>query len=217
MILDRLLPRRRRRRPHTWPQALTDLVRQLADDGRSAGHEPESDQDLPLSKHEEVVLRHLDGKLVRARHGTRLLDHEKKEITAKGLRLLNAELVNDRLDQAHTPGYLTATEHQVLRAKNCTVPEHRGPGRREVQVCLTLSTAAMAHHSQGLHRLLSYWGGEAICWQHCESDQELAAKLRSLGSPSIVTALLDLTAPSAGPHFVYPAMVHLLVGKALGW
>ncbi|MET7636783.1 hypothetical protein ACWCW2_41545 [Streptomyces sp. NPDC001773] len=82
--------------------------------------------------------------------------------------------------------------------------------------CLTLSATPMIHDVRGIHRLLSYWGGEAIYWKHCEGAPEVAAKLRSLGTPAIVTALLDFTAPGVGTHQVFPSLIHVLVGKALG-
>lgn len=156
------------------------------------------------------------GTSVRARHHTRLLDHEKDAIPAQGLRLLDAQLVNDRLDQAHKFGYLTEAEHRTLRTVNETVPEQRGPGKREDQVCLTLSAATQLHHIHGIHRLLAYRGGEAIYWQHCEGSPDLATKLRSLGVPSVVTALLELAAPGQERHSVSPSLVHVFVGKALG-
>ncbi|MFB7345540.1 hypothetical protein ACFCZ6_36430 [Streptomyces hydrogenans] len=202
--------------PATWPRPLADLVDELADDARHAGHAPGYYQDLDILAHEDTVLAHLEGRLVRARHHTRLLDHEKDAIRAQGLRLLNAQLVNDRLDQAHALGYLTEAEHETLRTVNETVPEQRGWGKREDQVCLTLSTAPQLHHIDGIHRLLTYWGGEAIYWQHCEGSPALAAKLRSLGTPSVVTALLDLATPAQEGHSVFPSVVHVFVGKALG-
>lgn len=99
---------------------------------------------------------------------------------------------------------------------NETVPEQRRPGKREDQVCLTLSAATQLHHIHGIHRLLTYRGGEAIYWQHCEGSPDLATKLRSLGVPSVVTALLELAAPGQERHSVFPSVVHVFVGKALG-
>ncbi|MGW3387355.1 hypothetical protein [Streptomyces cinereoruber] len=202
--------------PATWPRSLADLVGELADDARYTDHAPEYYQDLDLLSYEGTVLAHLEGHLVRARHHTRLLEHEKDAIRAQGLRLLNAQLVNDRLDQAHMLGCLTDAEHERLRSVNETVPGQRGWGRREDQVCLTLSAAPQTHHVDGIHRLLTYWGGEAIYWQHCEGSPALAAKLRSLGVPSVVTALLDLATPVPEGHNVFPSVVHVFVGKALG-
>ncbi|WP_326647258.1 hypothetical protein [Streptomyces sp. NBC_01750] len=152
----------------TWPRPLADLVDRLVDDACHTGHAPEYYQDLDILSLENAVLEHLEGHLVRARHSTRLLDHEKDAIRAQGLRLLNAGLVNDRLDQAHDLGHLTDAEYETLRSVNETVPEHRGWGRREDQVCLTMSIAPMTYNIGGIHRLLTYWGGEAIYWQHCE-------------------------------------------------
>ncbi|MEV7482362.1 hypothetical protein [Streptomyces halstedii] len=87
----------------TWPAPLVGLVGELADKARRSGHAPENYQDLNLLLHEDAALAVLEGHLVRARHHTRLLlDHEKDAIPAQGLRLLDAQLVNDRLDQAHS-------------------------------------------------------------------------------------------------------------------
>jgi hypothetical protein len=99
---------------------------------------------------------------------------------------------------------------------NETVPEQRGWGRREDQVCLTLSAAPLTHDIGGIDQLLTYWGGEAIYWRHCEGSPALAAKLRSLGAPSVVTALLDLATPVLEGHRVFPSVAHVFVGKALG-
>jgi hypothetical protein len=203
--------------PATWPDPLANLVGRLADDARRSGHPPQYYQDLDLLSYENAVLAEFEGHLVRARHHTRLLAHEKDAIRLQGLRLLDAHLVNDRLDQALALGYLTAAEHERLRTVNETVPGQRGWGRREGQVCLTLSAAPQVHDVGGIHRLLTYWGGEAIYWQHCEGSPALAAKLRSLGAPSVVTALLDLAVPVQEGHSVFPSVVHVFVGKALGY
>ncbi|MEV8626473.1 hypothetical protein [Streptomyces sp. NPDC051079] len=37
-------------------------------------------------------------------------------------------------------------------------------------------------------------------WQHCEGSPALADKLRGLGAPPVVTALLHLTAPVRVGH-----------------
>ncbi|MFZ4283051.1 hypothetical protein [Streptomyces rhizosphaericola] len=202
--------------PVTWPAPLVGLVGELAEAARRLGHAPENYQDVDLVPYEDTALALLEGHLVRARHHTRLLDHEKDAIRSQGLRLLDARLVSDRLDQAHKLGYLTEAEHETLRTVNETVPGQCVPGRREGQVCLTLSAAAQLHHIHGIHRLLTYWGGEAIYWQHCEGSPALATKLRSLGVPSVVSALLDLATPGRQRPSIFPSLVHVFVGKALG-
>ncbi|MFD3997168.1 hypothetical protein [Streptomyces sp. NPDC058583] len=200
--------------PATWPRPLAELVGRLARDARRAGRAPEYYKDLDILAHENAALAHLEGHLVRARHHTRLLDHEKDAIHTQGLRLLNAQLVNDRLDQAHTLGHLTKAEYEALRTANETVPEQRSWGTED-QVCLTLSAAPQTHHVDGIHRLLTCWGGETIFWQHCEGSPALAAKLRSLGTPSVVTALLAFLAPGRESHSVFPSVIHVFTGKAL--
>ncbi|MEU1227992.1 hypothetical protein [Streptomyces sp. NPDC005828] len=202
--------------PTTWPQPLADLVYELADDARRKHHDPENYEDLDIDSYEKTVRHVLEGHVVRAWHSTRLLDHERESIRVQGLRLLTPDLVNERLDQARERGFLTSSEHKTLRANNHTVPEHRGWAKREDQICLRLSTAAVVHHGGG-GRLLTCWGGEALYALHEGTASELATKLRSLGTATIVTALLDFTTPGAGPHHVSRSIVHVLVGKALGY
>ncbi|MCX5414233.1 hypothetical protein [Streptomyces sp. NBC_00059] len=67
-----------------------------------------------------------------------------------------------------------------------------------------------------VRQLPTYWGGEAVYWQHCESSPYLAARPRSPGTPSVVTALLDLTPPDQKAHSIFPSIIHVLTGRALG-
>ncbi|MGP8300215.1 hypothetical protein ACTPOK_20240 [Streptomyces inhibens] len=198
----------------TWPQPFADLIHQLADEAQRDGLAPDNYVDFDLDGHEDNVRQLLRGHLVRARHCTRLLDHEVEAIRTQGLRPLDVDLINVRLDQAHQRGQLTDEEHATLRAENCLTPTPVKWGKRDDQICLVLSTAAMIHHSDGLHRLLSYWGGEAIYWRYCETVPELGRKLRSLGRPALVSALLELSDPQV--HRIFRSLVHVFVGKALG-
>ncbi|MFE6814768.1 hypothetical protein [Streptomyces sp. NPDC057675] len=109
---------------------LADVVGELTGDTRRTAHAAEQYQDFDLSSYEDAVLAYLEEHLVRARNNTRLLEHEKAAIRAPGLRLLNAQLVNDRLDRAHFLGHLTGAERQMLRSVNEMVPKHRGWGVR---------------------------------------------------------------------------------------
>lgn len=196
----------------TWPSPFADLVAQLADEADL--DDLDNYQDLDLDEYEAGARELLRGYVVRARHCTRLLDHEVDAVRAQGLRLLNLELINERLTQAREQGLLTEGEFATLRADNCLTQGAVKWAKRSDQVCLVLSSAAMIHHSAGLHRLLSYWGGEAIYWRHCESAPALAQKLHSLGQPTMVTAFVDLSDPQA--HLIFRSLVHLFVGRALG-
>jgi hypothetical protein len=199
--------------PTTWPRPLADLIYTIADETEL--DEPELYVDLALEDREVQVLDLLRGRLLRAQHATRLLDHEADAIRAHGLRPLDVALVDDRLSQAHERGHLTDAEREVLHSQSMVVPGRKKWGNREHQVCLTLSAEATSHNINGVWRLLSFWGGEAIYWQHCDDHVGVAQKLRSLGRPALVTAYVDLAGPDRHP--VFKSVVHTFVGKALGY
>ncbi|MEU1601148.1 hypothetical protein ABZ468_52820 [Streptomyces sp. NPDC005708] len=199
--------------PLTWPRPLADLVDSIADDTEL--DEPELYVDLELEDRETQIRDLLRGHLLRAQHGTRLLDHEAHAIRSHGLRPLDLALVDDRLNQAHERGYLTSNEREALRSQSMVVPGRRKFGDREDQVCLTLSAEATYHDINGVWRPLSFWGGEAIYWRHCDDSTGVAQKLRSLGRPALVTAYVDLASP--GRHLVFKSVIHTFVGKAIGY
>jgi hypothetical protein len=199
--------------PATWPRPLADLIYKIAHETEL--DEPELYVDLELEEREAQILDLLGGHLLRAQHCTRLLDHEADAIRAHGLRPLDAALVDDRLDQAHERGYLTAAEREVLRSQSMVAPGRQRMGNREGQVCLALSAEATSHDIGGAWRLLSFWGGEAIYWQHCDDPADLAQRLRCLGRPTLVTAYVDLANPDR--HLVFKSVVHTFVGKAIGY
>lgn len=192
----------------TWPRPLTEFIEQLI-----AG--------VQLRNLESRVPLHVDdrargllaGSLVRAHHCTRLLDYEADAIRAQGLRMLDTELLTDRIRQAQEQALITPAQRERFEAYNGLSPKARRMGRREGQVCLTLSTGAMLHHSDGAYRLLSYWGGEAL-YAYFEKDPDLAPTLRSLGRPTLITALIDLSDPDQ--HLTYGPLTRLLAAKALG-
>ncbi|MET8248684.1 hypothetical protein ABZV31_32440 [Streptomyces sp. NPDC005202] len=199
--------------PATWPRPLADLIYKIADETEL--DEPELYVDLELEDRKAQILDLLGGHLLRAQHCTRLLDHEADAIRAHGLRPLDAALVDDRLNQAHERGYLTDAEREVLRSQSMVVPGRQRMSNREGQVCLTLSAEATSHDINGAWRLLSFWGGEAIYWQHCDEPDGIAQRLRRLGRPTLVTAYVDLASP--GRHLVFKSVVHTFVGKAIGY
>ncbi|MEU9255472.1 hypothetical protein AB0D66_26955 [Streptomyces sp. NPDC048270] len=163
---------------------------------------------------EDAFLSLLDGHLVRARHWTRLLDHDVEAIRSQGLRSLDIGLIHERLDQAHQRGLLTDAEHATLRSEHVLAGDGERYGRRADQVCLKLSAEAAPHDLPSVWRFLTFWGGEAIHWRHYDGEPSLVQKLRSLGRPALVTAALDFSTPDQ--HRVHRSLVHAFVGKALG-
>ncbi|MFE6055645.1 hypothetical protein ACFQ6N_33280 [Kitasatospora sp. NPDC056446] len=152
----------------------------------------------------------LAGHFVRARHCTRLLDHEADSIQEHGLLLADDQGVADRLARASDLGHLTTPQYTALKEANLIT--RKGGGRKGFMF-LTLSGDALApNHTLGW-RLQKFWGGEAV-YQPWENDPDMMHLLRPLGRPAVVTALLDLT--DGGRHSTAPSLAHVLLGKALG-
>lgn len=196
--------------PNTWPKELVAQVNELADEVRMTKTDL-SDLpcgDLPLSGHEEHIRQLLNGYLLRAYHATRLLPHEADDVRIHGLRVLSSELVNGRLATAYQLGYITDVERDKLLASKTLT------SNRLDQVCFFLSGVTVTSDADGLHLLLSTWGGEAIYWQHAHSDNPLREKLRSLGSPTIVVARLDVTLPRT--LLAFPGFANVFAAKILG-
>ncbi|MER7512142.1 hypothetical protein ABTX82_27855 [Streptomyces lavendulae] len=195
----------------TWPTALTAHINQLLAFATENRITRDSYDQLDITGWDRLVRETLVGCLVRARHCSRLLDHEAVAIREHGLRPLTPDLVNDRLDQALNGGFLTSQLHGTLTADNATTSTGPRWSGRQNQVCLTLSTASFTHQAPGLlHR---YWGGEAIYWKHCDTAPDIMQVLSSMGRPAVVTALIDLSDPK---HTLSPELTRVLVGKALG-
>jgi len=102
--------------PTTWPQPLAAFVQQRVEE--SELEELDLYVDLPLHELEAEARRMLAGCLVRARHCTRLLDHEAEAIRSQGLRPLDLALVRERLDQVFERGLLTEEQHALLVREN---------------------------------------------------------------------------------------------------
>jgi hypothetical protein len=194
----------------TWPDQLTHRVHELAEQQRDLIDDPTefACSDLDLLERDAEVRQLLDGYLLRGYHASRLLAHEADTIRAHGLRLFDTELGTDRLDAAVKHGYLTTDEHATLVQGVVLTDNHVG------QVCLFLSKTTLTEDAGGLNLLLSTWGGEAIYWPHIHTENPMNAKLRSIGIPSIVVALLDLsTSPTTT---AFPGIANAFVGASLG-
>jgi len=200
--------------PETWPAPLAALVADIATTAPS--NNPEAYVDLRIDDREDEARQLLAGHLVRARHCTRLLAHEADAIRAEGLRLLTPELLTHRLDQAHQLGLLTAAERTTLSAGNRLAVGHQW-AQPKPGIFFFLTTFVLRERLYNIWPLLSTWGGEAIYgnFNNAEpANKALAARLRCLGRPAIVTTLLDLSDPRL--HRISRSLVHAFVGCQLG-
>lgn len=192
----------------TWPPQVVKIVNQLAKQCKGSA---KYTCDLALPSETENNFRELlSGCLLRAYHCTRFLPHEVRLVRKIGLRLLSADLINDRIDAALKVGEISSNDAKILRVENVfSTGEQR---YREDKVCLILSKTQFQCNYQGCVPLLENWGGEGVYMS--SKAQPLPDRLKNLGKPTIVIALLDLGGQSS-PHMVFPALHKVFVGAAL--
>ncbi len=195
--------------PGTWPSAVRKLAERSAAvlDGSAS-----CAADLPVpSEAAESFMELIGDGLLRAYHCTRLLAEEAADVRRRGLVPLSAALVESRVRAACGASYLTAAEAGALVSGSALAAgSERG---RLAQVCAVAGRSLFDGDPGAAELLLSVWGGEAIYWAH--ERTALGARLRSLGTPSIVAVNLRLTAHTRAPKF-FPPLARLLVGQLLG-
>lgn len=190
----------------TWPDALLSVVSDMA--GRYA--DALYTQDVSLSEDDEMaVRRELVGVKVAAYHATRLLPAEIEDILRGGLRMLDEELLEDKVRGARECGALTPLEADAVLAGR--MPLDGSSGRRVGQVCAVAPRRGLDVVARGLAPLLSSWGGEALYFRH--EFTPLGEKLRRVGVPAIVA--LAVSADGANDLW-FPGLPALLVGAHLG-
>lgn len=194
-------------RPATWPDSTRRWAEQHAD--RLAGSTVYL-SDLAISLEQEDQFRATLGHgKVLAYHCTRLLPHEVEAIRKVGLRLLDEQLVRDRIDAARARDALSDVVRH--RAETYNVFTNGNVSGRLNKVCFVLGRGVFDKHAAGgCDSLLRYWGGEAI-----RGGPSKAPELEAVGSPAVVVARLDLSRPHNDPY-VWPGLATLFVGTLLG-
>lgn len=192
--------------PTAWPSDLRGEVAAVAE--RLVGT-TEHTSDLEVTNQDEsVIMCSLAGVDVRLYHATRLLPHEVDQIRHEGLRVLDVDLINEKLDGALRAGMLSVAERTQLASTHA--PIDGSAGRRAAQVCAVLTPHAFSHDVHGVWPLMSSWGGESIYWAHERTP--LGARLTQIGSPAIVV----FTAPAALDDNYFPSLAKALVAAVLG-
>ncbi|MGQ0507561.1 MAG: hypothetical protein ACT4TC_19840 [Myxococcaceae bacterium] len=129
-------------------------------------------------------------------------------IREQGLRRLTETLIRERIERARDAGAVASSEAEALLRSHVFA---RGlQAHRENQVCFTLSRTIFDHDPRGCEPLLSIWGGEGIYFA-CGADWE--PRLRQLGTPTIVSAALDITGV---PTKFYPSLLRNFAARTLG-
>lgn len=192
----------------SWPGPVAAFARTWA---AKLGGTTEYTGDLAIPLELEDSFRQLlAGHLLRTYHCTRLLPHEVHLLRERGLRLLTAQLVRERIEAACVAGDLSRDLADCLHASHVFA---KGEEQyRENQVCLVLSVRTFSEQPEGVKPLLGTWGGEAL--YRSSGSSQTSPDLKKLGIPTVVAALLDLTAP--GKHLFFPSLHKVFTGALLG-
>ncbi|NUQ98545.1 MAG: hypothetical protein HOY79_18995 [Streptomyces sp.] len=192
--------------PSTWPDDIKLAVNTWTAELQARGV-PEDELAVKAGEYDGPLEALLNGHLLRAYHCTRLLDHEVEGIRLHGMRILDEQLVTDKLNAALEYGVLTDAQYrELLQGRRLDNP---ASGMKvESEISFVLSPVELQHNAWGFNPLLTSWGGEAIYWAH-EKNPALSETLRSLGRPTIIHVALDpehlpgaLLAPSLAGPFV---------------
>jgi hypothetical protein len=137
------------------------------------------------------------------------LEHEAELIRKQGLRPFSGELFDDRIDAALQHGHLTTAEHGQLRASHMVAGgETHSRGDRLGKVCLLVGTDSL--EDDGLHPLMTSWGGEGIYF--AAGTVDMRSRLRQLGTPTVVVAAVPVL-PTWWEMPIRPGTAHLLLGR----
>lgn len=187
----------------TWPAGLVKALRGALTRLRDTDYA--SDLAIPLS--EEQLAELFEGRPLRVYHATRLLEHESLGVRHEGLRALNAQHVQSRIEAAVGSGAITAADADLIRQTTAYACSREG--RWEGQVCAVVGRTTLVREAPGLELFLSCWGGEAIYWLAPPTTKQI---LRRLGTPSIV--VIDL--PVDGEALWSPQLARVLAGHLAG-
>jgi len=191
----------------TWPPRIRAFCKNWA----SVLQDTRFITDLKLPDGEEASFETMIGHLpLRAFHCTRLMDEEAEAIRRQGLVPLSERLVASRIRRAYVSGHLTAAERDTLTSG--TVFASGNAAGRPGQVCAVMGRTIFSEDPAAVDLMLGLWGGEAIYWAH--ESTALAARLRTLGKPSIVVINLRMAGSSRVPFFA-PSPAKLFVGHLL--
>ncbi len=116
-------------------------------------------------------------------HCTRLLHSEIVDIENGGLKLANVNLIEKKLKNAFSEGYIDQLMIDKIREENLS-NEHN----RENQVCFFGALYTLRNDEGGLNLLFCHWGGEIIYFPYLDVDVDMLEKLRKIGSPAVVIA-----------------------------
>lgn len=183
-------------RPADWP---TDVKAYIQARAEAVPDHVTDGGDLPF----EVDLAECDIELrdlltdrwLRSFHATRLLDYEVEDVQTSGLRVLSKSLVEDRQDKALANHVITRVEHAALRESSVFTAGGKMVQHRTGKICLVGNAHPLHDRPSGFWHQLSSWGGEA---QYMTSAWDLldSARVKRLGLPAIVVALLDVSDPA---------------------
>ncbi|MFA6034071.1 MAG: hypothetical protein WC889_14320 [Myxococcota bacterium] len=165
-------------RPEVWPSDLIAVLTDHHDAFRSRERGPLSGgYDAAVY----AVADALRSYAIVGWHCTRLADHEIDDIKARGMVLLDVDLVVRRVDASIRHGLISAEQGARLKATNQAAERYRAG-----MLWFCFFRPAIAGEG-GIGDLLRYWGGEAVYNSH-DRHPEMGKAIAAIGRPAIVEA-----------------------------
>ncbi|MFJ9806527.1 hypothetical protein [Streptomyces wuyuanensis] len=183
--------------PATWPADLSALITDLVPTV-PAGLDTASDlhnEASELATYDDQVREMLAGRLLRAYHATRLLDHEIEDVRAFGLRALTEDSLTNRVDRAIQAGSIDTAYLTALQESTALLHEPTHAAKHRFGEVSLVSSSQPLEKSWPV-RLLSNWGGEVRQFGPVWTDSEFET-IRWLGRPSLIIAGVDVSTPAA--------------------
>ncbi|MFB6517983.1 hypothetical protein [Streptomyces sp. NPDC056401] len=168
-----------------------------------------------LDSAEQWVRNALSGSMMLVHHATRLLPHEVGGVQSDGLLRATPERVQLRHATALAAGSVSHAEYEFLRtATTHELPMVPSALPRDAEVCAitTMDPAARGK----LNMYFTRWGGEI----HTMNEQAWRAprfeRLRTIGNPYLVSALIDVTNTEVADSGGTPGLAYTFAATSLG-
>lgn len=137
---------------------------------------------------------------IRGWHCTRLTDGEVNAVEADGLVPMSIDLIERRIAFQVQGGLVSTVVGDALRAA------HLGSAHNRAGMIWFCFFPPKDAGEDGIHRLLRYWGGEAVYLTH-GLNGSIASVLRQLGRPCIVEADVPVASLSQPSTFTLARLI----------
>ena len=148
-------------------------------------------------------------------HCSRLTKEEIVNIKQDGLRVLTTDLVNKKLHQCLSDGYLKQGEYELIKNSPYLSESLNNQHDSRIGMIHSCANRLTLRDCHAVYRFFRSWGGEALYWGH-EEDASLGHVLGRIGVPCIVVCAMPFTSIKQGSYELSEHFLLHLVPDELG-